>query len=80
MNILYSRLAAKALDSMIPSTKQRILNGISGIPNGDIKKLKKHTSLYRLRIGDWRIVFSYPDRETVLIERISLRGEIYKEI
>jgi len=22
-----------------------------------------HTKLYMLRVGDWRIVFSYPDRE-----------------
>jgi mRNA interferase RelE/StbE len=42
---------------------------ITDIPKGDIKKLQGHERLYRLRVGDWRIVFSYLDNETVLIEK-----------
>ena len=80
MEIVYHKQAVKALESMDAATKQRTCAGINGIPNGDIKKLKGHTALYRLRVSDWRIVFSYPDSETVFIEKIAPRGEIYKRV
>jgi mRNA interferase RelE/StbE len=80
MNITYYKQAVKTLERMDATTKQRIRQGIEGIPKGDIKKLQGHMELYRLRVGDWRIVFSYPDNETVLIEKISPRGEIYKGV
>jgi len=80
MKPIYSKQAAKSLERIDTATKQRIKKGIDGIPNGDIKKLQGHTELYRLRVGDWRIVFTYPDDETLLIERISPRGAVYKEV
>jgi len=80
LEIVYHKQAVKTLESMDAAMRQRICVGINGIPNGDIKKLKGHTELYRLRVGDWRIVFSYPDSETVLIEKIAPRGEIYKRV
>ena len=80
MTITYYKQAVKALERMDAVTKRRIGQAIYGIPKGDIKKLQGHTELYRLRVGDWRIVFSYPDNETVLIERISPRGEVYKGV
>jgi len=61
-------------------TKQRLKQGIEGIPAGDIKKLRGHTDIYRLRVGDWRIIFSYSDNDTVLIERISPRGGAYRGV
>jgi len=59
-------------------TKQRIKKGVEGIPSGDIKVLQGYQGLYRLRIGKWRIVFSYPDDNTILIEKIGTRGDVYK--
>ena len=78
MKITYAKQAIKVIARLDSPTKQRIRRGISGIPLGDIKRLQGHTELYRLRVGDWRILFSYPDAETVLIERVSPRGEAYK--
>jgi len=77
MAILLSKNAAKALRRMDAADKQRVTQGIRGIPNGDIKRLQGYKELYRLRVGDWRIVFSYPDGETVLVEKIAPRGSIY---
>jgi len=78
MKIKFYRQATKTLKSMDRSTRARVASGISGIPQGDIKRLQGHDELYRLRIGDWRIVFSYYDKETVLIEKIAPRGGAYK--
>ena len=78
MHIEYSKAAAKYINTLDRPSKQRIRTGINGIPKGDIKPLSGSDNLYRLRIGGWRIVFSYPDSNTVLIERIAPRGEAYK--
>jgi mRNA interferase RelE/StbE len=78
MTIEYSKQAVKDISRLDSTTKQRIKKGIDGMPQGDIKKLKGHTELYRLRVGIWRILFTYPDNETILIEEIAPRGGAYK--
>lgn len=78
--IQYSKQAVKAINGMDKPTKQRIKTAIDAIPNGDIKPLKGLPGSYRLRVGDWRIIFYYIDSNTVLIEQISPRGDVYKRI
>lgn len=80
MNIQYARKAVKTINSMDRPTKARIKAAIDGIPAGDIKPLQGAAGSYRLRVGDWRIIFSYPDADTVLIEKIAPRGQIYKGV
>ena len=77
MKIIYAKRAIKVLARLDSPTKQRIRRSIADIPLGDIKRLQGHTELYRLRVGDWRVLFSYPDADTALIEKISPRGEAY---
>ena len=78
MQIQYSKQAIKTISGMTTNTKARIRQGIIAIPKGDIKQLKGSSSTYRLRIGDWRILFSYKDDATIVIEKIAPRGEAYK--
>jgi mRNA interferase RelE/StbE len=45
------------------------------------KKLRGHENLYRLRVGDWRIIYSpEDDRLIVLVIEIAPRGGAYREI
>ncbi|MCL2357919.1 MAG: type II toxin-antitoxin system RelE/ParE family toxin [Defluviitaleaceae bacterium] len=78
MQILFSRRAAKAVSRMDTATKSRVRRGIQSIPSGDVKPFKSSAGSYRLRIGDWRIIFSYQDNDTILVEDIGRRGQIYK--
>lgn len=82
MTIVYASAARKALKHLDATTRNRIIGRIDGLakipPDGDIKPLKGTNGLYRLRVGVWRIVFSYPERNTALIERVAPRGEVYK--
>ena len=80
MNIEYSKRAVKAINGMDRPTKQRIKAAIEGLPEGDIKPLKGSAGSYRLRVGDWRIIFSYPDKDIILIEKVAPRGEVYKGV
>ncbi len=78
MRIEYARAAVKVINSMDRPTKQRIKAGIEKLPQGDIKPYKGSPGTYRLRVGDWRILFSYPEEGTILIEKIGPRGGVYK--
>ena len=44
---------------------------------GDIKKLTNYTPEYRLRVGDWRILFEVEEKR-VVVYRIRHRKEAYK--
>lgn len=80
MEIQYSKASVKVINSMDKTTKQRIKSGIEKLPDGDIKPLQGSKGSYRLRVGNWRILFSFPKDDTILIEKIGPRGGIYKGV
>ncbi len=61
--------------------QKRIINAINLLPYGDVKPLQGCSDDYRLRVGDYRIVFCKDDifLKITIIE-ISPRGEIYKRL
>ena len=77
MDIIYSKSSVKTISKLDKETARRIKNAIEKIPDGDIKKLKVYTKTYRLRVGDWRILF---DVDTCIkILGILPRGQAYKK-
>ena len=75
----YSRQAAKTLRKIPDPYRKRIKAAIDNLPNGkDIKKLTGQTG-YRMRIGDWRIIYDiHHDRLVIEVIKIGPRGEVYK--
>ena len=80
MQIRYSRASVKAINNMDRPAKQRIKAALEKLPEGDVKPLKGSSGTYRLRVGDWRILFSYPEDDIILIEKIGPRGQVYKGV
>ncbi len=82
MNIQLSKRAAKVLQSLDKPLQTRISDGIRAIPKGDIKPLQGYAGeCYRLRIGKYRIVYTYMEDnngKTLYIMDIGSRGDIYK--
>lgn len=77
--IVYSKKALKFLKKQDKSTQKRIVDAISKLPlSGDIKKLQG-TDGYRLRIGDFRVLFDVNGLIIDIIE-IGNRGQIYKGV
>lgn len=77
--IVYSKKALKFLKKQDKSTQKRLVNAIGRLPlDGDIKKLRGADG-YRLRVGDFRILF---DVNGVIIDIIDIgnRGQIYKGV
>lgn len=80
-NIEYDPKALKQLQKMDKSIASKILDGIEEFASNPvltkIKKLKTpFDGAYRLRIGDYRVVF-YQENNLMLISRIAHRKEVY---
>lgn len=78
-NIIYTKSAKKNIKSLDAHIKDRIKIGIEKIPLGDIKKLQGYSNLYRLRIGDYRVIYQVQD-EMIIIDAVLPRGEAYKRL
>jgi mRNA interferase RelE/StbE len=79
--IKYEKNCLKYLRKLDRNTQVRIISAINQLPEGDIKKLQGKSSDYRLRVGDYRIVFSKNARTLIItIIEIASRGEIYKRL
>ncbi len=78
--IKLSKDAEKFLQKKPPKQQARIIDAIFKLPYiGDIKTMKGHSNLYRLRVGAYRIIYSVEnDQLTVYVLEIGNRGDIYK--
>ncbi len=80
MKFLYSRTSIKYLQKLERSVVRKIIEAIEKLPfEGDINKLKgkKIKNIYRLRIGKYRVIYSF-DKEEIKIIKIDTRGDVYK--
>lgn len=60
--------------------QKRILNAVNKLPDvGDIRSVQGCDGVYRLRMGDYRILYTVErDILTVYVIEIGNRGQIYK--
>lgn len=79
MQVEYSKEAIKHIKTLDKPAKQRIKLAIEKLQNGDIKKMVGYETDYRLRVGDYRVLFSKNDN-IIIIKDILPRGEAYKRL
>ena len=85
MQIVFRRAAERALDRLPASRRRQIVGRIERLAsrptsrNHDIRPLEGSTGLFRLRVGDYRVLYSVNEAaDTVTIELIRGRGDVYK--
>lgn len=76
--------ACKKLQSLAVNVRRRIAEKIIWLgdnpddPRLDIKKMVGSSS-FRLRVGDWRVIFDRDDQIKIIsIETVKARGDVYK--
>ena len=79
MEVRITKTAIKNVKKLDSPTRDRILSSINKLPFGDVKKLQGYDNYYRLRVGDFRVIYSLDD-ETITISAVLPRGEAYKQI
>lgn len=77
--IKFEKAAQKFLDKQDKNQRLRLYKAIYKLPNGtDIKKLIG-SNLYRLRVGNYRILYAIDEEiHLINIENIDNRGDVYK--
>ena len=78
--IIIKKRAKKFIDKLPMNERKRVVLAIEQLPNGeDIKKLQGYDGLLRLRVGDYRIIYTV-DNGKIIVYVIDSgnRGEIYK--
>ena len=71
--------AQKFIQKQPRAQQERLLRAIAKLPTeGDIKPLTGRAGLYRLRIGDYRVIYTVDnDVLLVLIMNVGNRGDVY---
>ncbi|MBQ6887213.1 MAG: type II toxin-antitoxin system RelE/ParE family toxin [Lachnospiraceae bacterium] len=79
--IIIKKKAKKFIDKLPKNEKIRVVKAIEHLPNGeDIKKLKGYSDLLRLRVGDYRIIYTVDNGELIVyVIDAGNRGEIYNK-
>ena len=82
--VRYSAISLRVLRKMPRRNAERIQQKIMLLakaphaPNANVKSLQGRDG-YRLRVGDWRVIYSLEDEiKTLAVENIGARGSIYQ--
>lgn len=79
--IIIKKPAKKFIDRLPANERKRIIAAIELLPNGeDIKRLRGHDDLMRLRVGAYRIIYTVNHGELIVcVIDAGNRGEIYNK-
>jgi mRNA interferase RelE/StbE len=84
-SVEFQRAAKKELDQLDGSIRARIVRKIATLaddprPPG-VTRLTGTDNLWRIRIGDYRVVYTIQDdRLVVVIVRVAGRGKVYRDL
>lgn len=77
--IIIKKKAKKFIDALPMNERRRVVAAIERLPDGeDIKRLKGHDNFLRLRVGDYRIIYTVDNGELIVyVIDAGNRGQIY---
>ena len=77
--IQFTTGALRDLRRLSPDVADRIVRKIARMSQGlagDVKRLTDYSPEYRLRVGDWRVLFDVADG-TILVQQVRHRSAAY---
>lgn len=80
----FTPLAAKQFRRLTAAARRRLATPIDALASNprppNAKKLKGGRDAWRLRVGDYRIIYEiYDDRLLILVVRLGHRREVYRD-
>ncbi|MGQ0650743.1 MAG: type II toxin-antitoxin system RelE family toxin [Betaproteobacteria bacterium] len=81
--VVFARSARKELQNLDPQVARRILKQVEAFvtdprPSG-VVKLEGATDLWRIRVGQWRVVYRISDRERLVdVIAVRHRSDVYR--
>lgn len=78
--VVLTRRARKDLEALDPPVRERILDRVAELGDEPLRHAVRLTDArlgtYRVRVGDWRVIFDLED-DVVVVLRIGHRRQIY---
>jgi mRNA interferase RelE/StbE len=74
--------AKKDLRQISKNDATRIVSAMEKLENdltGDVKRLTDFTPEYRLRVGDYRVLFEIEGQNIIMVYRVRHRREAYRD-
>jgi mRNA interferase RelE/StbE len=84
-SVTFARSARKELEKLPPPIAARILDRIESLatsprPPGSLK-LKGEDRLWRIRVGDYRVIYEIRDRDLIVdVSIVRHRKDVYRDI
>ena len=79
-SIVIEKAAERFITKLPRPDKERVLKAIYRLPEGDTKPLKGHPGHLRLRVGDYRIIYTVDNGKLVVcVIDAGNRGQIYRK-
>lgn len=77
--IIIQKKAKKFIDALPRPDRFRVVEALEQLPNGsDIKPLKGHDGLFRLRVGSYRIIYTVDHGQLIVyVIDANNRGQVY---
>lgn len=76
-----NKKAQKFIKSQPRNQQERILKVVSKLPDGDVKALSGNSNAYRLRVGNYRVIYEINnDILLITIVDVGNRGQVYKRM
>lgn len=79
--IVWTPAAERDLDRLSVDIRNRVsaaIERLAWLGEGDVRMLSGMPGSYRLRVGDWRVIFRQ-EPERILIDRVLPRGRAYRD-
>lgn len=78
MRFVIEKRAEKFIRKQPKQVQERLLRAIYQLPQGDCKPLKGHEGVFRLRVGDYRILYTVDNGQMIIfVIDAGNRGDIY---
>ena len=78
MRFVIEKRAEKFIRKQPKLVQERLLRAIYQLPQGDCKPLKGHEGVFRLRVGDYRILYTVDNGQMIIfVIDAGNRGDIY---
>ena len=81
MQVFLHNYARKYIERLDQTNRERIKKALQDLekepPEGDIRPYEGNPGIWRLRVGDYRVLYKIETENTILVTHIEPRGQAY---
>jgi mRNA interferase RelE/StbE len=83
--VIVERAAEKRMERLPRDVRRRLDAALQRLEENPrhpgVIQLSGHANLYRVRVGDWRIIFTIRDAQLiVIVVEVDARGSVYRQL